>query len=77
MFQTSWDSAGQVSQEGRYKNMAKGKANRNLELNEKSRQLTESLKQLQQSYSSSNIQVHSNKLINIVVFKKDKSTKVG
>ena len=45
--------------------MAKGKTNRNLELNEKSRQLTESLKQLQQSYSSTNIQVRPNKLINI------------
>lgn len=58
IFQSTVDTAAQFLQDGRHKTTAKGKSsNRNSELNEKSRELTESLKQLQQSYSSSNIQV--------------------
>jgi hypothetical protein len=54
------DNTGQFLQDGRHKSPPKGKSSRNSELTEKSRQLTESLKQLQQSYSSSNIQVREN-----------------
>ena len=54
------DAAGQqFLQDVRYKNPSKGKSSRNSDITEKSRQLTESLKMLQQSYSSSNIQVIS------------------
>ena len=53
------DAAGQqFLQDVRYKNPSKGKSSRNSDITEKSRQLTESLKMLQQSYSSSNIQVY-------------------
>ena len=58
IFQSTVDTAAaQFLQDGRHKTTAKGKSSRNSELTEKSRELTESLKQLQQSYSSSNIQV--------------------
>jgi hypothetical protein len=55
--ESTMDTTGQFLQDPRYKSTPKGKPSRNSELTEKSRQLTESLKQLQQSYSSSNIQV--------------------
>ena len=57
IFQSTVDTAAQFLQDGRHKTTAKGKSSRNSELTEKSRELTESLKQLQQSYSSANIQV--------------------